>query len=283
MLSSLSVSRLRLLIVDTERSLSDWSYPDCAAPFWRVYWNEKGRGIIGYQGRDYLLEGRNLLLISPETHFSAEAASPMDHLYIHFLAGPPYDRPKPGIAVWKAGKDEVEELAALARAADSESQSGAAAVVQSAATEAQGAAAVVQGAAPEVQGAALLASALCYRMLARFPQELLAPAAGQETARSVEELVLARLAERLSNEELAKRLGASIPTIERRLRLETGRSLHVYVLELKIREACFLLRHSEESVEEIAEALGFTDRSHFSRAFASFRGLSPAAYRASPA
>lgn len=262
MLSSLSVSRLRLLIVDTERSLSDWSYPDCAAPFWRVYWNEKGQGIIGYEGRDYLLEGRELLLISPETHFSAEAASPMDHLYIHFLAGPPYDRPKPGVAVWQARKDEVEELTALARAADSESHNGA---------------------ATEAQGAALLASALCYRMLARFPQELLAPAAGQETARSVEELVLARLAERLSNEELAKRLGASIPTIERRLRLETGRSLHAYVLELKIREACFLLRHSEESVEEIAEALGFTDRSHFSRAFASFRGLSPAAYRASPA
>jgi AraC-like DNA-binding protein len=261
MLSTLSVPRLRLLVVDATRSLSDWSYPDCAAPYWRVYWNEKGRGIVGYAGRRYFLKGRSILLIPPETHFSAQAVSPMDHLYIHFLAGPPYDRPKPCVVTWKAEGEEVVELAALAAAADAESQSVAA----------------------KAQGAALLASALCYRMLARFPRELLAPTEGQGIARRVEDLVLSRLADRPSNEELARELGASVPTIERRLKLETGRSLHAYVLELKIREACFLLRHSEESVEEIAEALGFADRSHFSRAFASFRGLSPAAYRASPA
>lgn len=259
MISPLSVPRLRLLIVDAKRSLRDWSYPDCAAPYWRVYWNEKGRGLVGYEGRAYALQGKTVLLIPPETHFSAETVSPMDHLYIHFLAGPPFDRPKPGIARWKAEGEELEELIRLAAAAD------------------------IQGAAAVLQSAALLASALCYRMLARFPRELLESGEGQAMAGRVEELVLSRLAEKPSNEELARELGASVPTIERRLRFETGRSLHAYVLELKLREACFLLRHSEESVEEIAEALGFADRSHFSRAFASFRGLSPAAYRSSPA
>ena len=215
MLGALSVPRLRLLLVDTKRSLSDWSYPDCAAPYWRIYWNEKGRGIVGHEGRALFLQGRTVLLIPPETHFSAEAISPMDHLYIHFLAGAPYDRPKPSILRWKAEGIELEELSRLAAASDSEGGAGERADA---------------GAASDLRGAALLAHSLCCRMLARFPPESLsAPGGGSDFAHRVEELVLSRLAETPSNEELARELGASVPTVERRIRLETGRALHAYV------------------------------------------------------
>ncbi len=258
MLGPAQTPALKVILVELARSLSDWDYPDCAAPFWRLYWNARGRGIVGLGGRRHVLEGDAVLLIPPETHFSARAESPMDHLYVHFLAGPPFDAALPCVSGSRAGPAELAALRALARAAASPPSGPAAA-----------------------RAWLLRAASLCLGALARFPASRLEPADPGGAASRVAELVRSRLSAPPSNAELAAALGMSLPTLERRIRSATGRSLHAYALWLRIGEACIRLRHGDEPIERIAEELGFADRSHFSRAFAALRGESPASYRAS--
>jgi len=261
---------LKIVLVDFAAGLSIWDYPDCAAPFWRLYWNAAGRGRLGLGGKRYALEGPRVLLIPPETHFSARAESPMDHLYVHFLAGPPFDRAEPCVLAASASRAELAALRALADAAE-----GLAGGPDRARLGAAG------DGAPRAK-ASLLAAGLIYGRLAAFPSSRLPGSAeGGELAARVAAAVRASLASPPSNAELARELGMSVPSLERAMRAQVGLSLHAYSLRIRIDEACIMLGHAEASIEEIAEALGFSDRSHFSRTFARLRGESPAAYRAS--
>lgn len=259
--SAANLPALKPILVDIKLGLEDWNYPDCAAPFWRLYWNAAGRGIVGYRGKRYALEGRHVLLIPPETAFSARAEGPMDHLYLHFLAGPPYDGVGPCVLSSAASAGELDSLRRLA------------ALVRSASAGKSG--------DEERRAAGLYAASLIYGRLAALPAALLpAPASGELPAR-VAELLRASLAAPPSNAAIAAELGMSVPTLERAMRAQAGLSLHAYGLQLRINEACIMLRHSADSIDEIAEALGFSDRSHFSRTFARLRGESPGEYRRS--
>ena len=59
----------------------------------------------------------------------------------------------------------------------------------------------------------------------------------------------------------------------------TGFGFQEYLTQLRIREAEQLLRHSELSVSQIAEACGFSSSNYFGDAFRRSTGLSPSAYR----
>jgi AraC-like DNA-binding protein len=65
----------------------------------------------------------------------------------------------------------------------------------------------------------------------------------------------------------------------RLFRKATGVSPQAYGRRRRIDQACLRLHHSAGSIKEIAEAVGFCDRFHFSRAFKEMRGVSPAEYR----
>jgi transcriptional regulator GlxA family with amidase domain len=51
------------------------------------------------------------------------------------------------------------------------------------------------------------------------------------------------------------------------------------LLDFRLDKACRLLRHSEDSIEQIASETGFPNRYYFSRMLKQHRGASPAAYR----
>jgi AraC-like DNA-binding protein len=70
------------------------------------------------------------------------------------------------------------------------------------------------------------------------------------------------------------------PSHLRRLFLrETGLTLSQYAKELRMAEACRLLRTTFLSVKEIAARSGAGDLSHFVRSFEKTHGLSPSRYR----
>ncbi len=52
-----------------------------------------------------------------------------------------------------------------------------------------------------------------------------------------------------------------------------------YLIRLRVRHACKLLRHSDQSITEIAMAVGFSDSNYFSRQFRMRTGSSPRDYR----
>ncbi|WP_176706655.1 helix-turn-helix transcriptional regulator [Paenibacillus hemerocallicola] len=91
------------------------------------------------------------------------------------------------------------------------------------------------------------------------------------------------LADNLSLSELASRLAVSPSTLERIANREFGCSVMGLYHQLKLNKACSLLLHSELSMKQIAETLGFFDQAHFSRFFKQKMNVTPAQFKKSNA
>lgn len=79
--------------------------------------------------------------------------------------------------------------------------------------------------------------------------------------------------------ELAKSLGLSTRTLNRRFKNATGISPSQYLRSLRIESAKELLRNSNLSIAEVAAKAGYTDTSRFAYYFRNETSLSPRAYR----
>jgi AraC family transcriptional regulator len=65
----------------------------------------------------------------------------------------------------------------------------------------------------------------------------------------------------------------------RQFKIWTGQSPIHYVMNRRIARARFLLLYTQDTIAVIAESLGFTDQSHFSRVFRRYEGKSPSRFR----
>jgi len=83
----------------------------------------------------------------------------------------------------------------------------------------------------------------------------------------------------LNLEDLAARSGQSISYYSKLFKKRTNQSPMAYFIQLKTRRACELLDHTELSVREIAEELGYDDPYYFSRLFKKTQGCAPINYR----
>jgi len=79
-------------------------------------------------------------------------------------------------------------------------------------------------------------------------------------------------------EQGARYVGVSVRTLQRRLHRQ-GLTYSALVERVRHEEACRLLQANSRSIAEIAMRLGYTDPSHFSRAFRRWEGVCPRAYR----
>ncbi len=87
------------------------------------------------------------------------------------------------------------------------------------------------------------------------------------------------LTEPLPVDVLAQRCGVSRDHFTRAFTRTMGSSPARHVAERRISYAALRLLHSDDSIEDIAEAAGLANRYHFSRVFQRILGTSPAAYR----
>lgn len=79
-------------------------------------------------------------------------------------------------------------------------------------------------------------------------------------------------------DELAEAFHVSTRTLIRRLR-EEGSQYQELLDQVRQELACWLLVHTELSVEAVAERLGYSDTSNFSRTFRRWLGMPPNAFR----
>ena len=97
--------------------------------------------------------------------------------------------------------------------------------------------------------------------------------------KQVEDLIRARISERLSLHDIAHELGYSAYHFHRVFRQQTGVPLHEYVLRQRVALAKSLLINTDLSSEAVAAECGFSDSSHLSRALKRETGLPPTAFR----
>lgn len=88
------------------------------------------------------------------------------------------------------------------------------------------------------------------------------------------------LEEKIQAQDLARLVGYTEYYITRKFKEETGNSISDYIKFAKIERSKVLLASTELNIQEIADQLGFSSRSYFSRVFNEIVGRTPVQYRA---
>jgi AraC-like DNA-binding protein/F0F1-type ATP synthase membrane subunit c/vacuolar-type H+-ATPase subunit K len=87
-------------------------------------------------------------------------------------------------------------------------------------------------------------------------------------------------AEDLSLRRLSRRLGLPDRKVSEAVNRVRGVNLSQYVNEYRIRDACTLLRDSDQGILQVALAVGFASKSNFNREFQRVTGHAPSVWRA---
>ncbi len=87
------------------------------------------------------------------------------------------------------------------------------------------------------------------------------------------------LSEKLNAELLGEIVGYSEYYVTRKFKKETGYFINDYIKFAKIEHAKILLHTTQQTIQELSEAVGFSNRSYFSMIFKQVTGLSPTEFR----
>ena len=96
---------------------------------------------------------------------------------------------------------------------------------------------------------------------------------------SVFSFIDAHYQESISLREVAEAVGRSSAYLTDLVRRETGKTVLSWIVSRRMAEARRLLLKTEQSVEQIAEAVGYLDRRHFGRQFLRFHESTPQVWR----
>lgn len=81
------------------------------------------------------------------------------------------------------------------------------------------------------------------------------------------------------NREIAEAMNYHEYYINRIFKLKTGKTLHRYIIDLRLDKAANLLADGVLSVGEVAKRVGFYNADHFSKSFVAKYGMSPSNYK----
>jgi signal transduction histidine kinase/CheY-like chemotaxis protein len=88
--------------------------------------------------------------------------------------------------------------------------------------------------------------------------------------------------EPLTREDIANHIGISADYLTDCFHQELGITPITYIRRYRIRQACDLLRSTDQSIAQVAQSVGFSDNAHFTRTFLREMGVTPKAYRRNP-
>lgn len=93
------------------------------------------------------------------------------------------------------------------------------------------------------------------------------------------ELIEASFAKPLSAKEAARHVNLSYSHFVRLFKKETGNTFSEYLTFIRLRQAVWLLRHSNKTIDEISDMTGFNTPNYFSATFKKVVGLTPSDFR----
>jgi AraC family transcriptional regulator len=98
----------------------------------------------------------------------------------------------------------------------------------------------------------------------------------------VDELIDARLDDKLTVRELAAAIGLSTGFFSRAFKASVGKSPHDYIIDRRVSRARTLLQIDEVGLADVALASGFTSHAHMTATFRSRLGVTPGQLRRQP-
>ena len=264
--------------------IKNWEHKELSFPFWRIYNNVREGGFMEYKHQIYEMKPDKLYLIAPNTNFSSRlhdnpipedgynltggriSETPkaklkeltsngvIEHLFIHFTLGYPYDNVSPGIYIFKMNKHLEHKIKLL----------------RSYLTK--------HVAKFDFTISLTIQSLICELLLSMGEENWKNPIRDLRIAKVINHIEN-NISEDFTNESLADIANMATNAFSRLFKDYTGNTLQNYIKKKRINKASLLLLHSNISIDEIAEQTGFANRYHFTRIFSRIRGHSPAKYR----
>ncbi len=129
------------------------------------------------------------------------------------------------------------------------------------------------------ESAAHLLRSFLYRWFVRAQAPGVSPTVNRHHVEKALSYMERSVRERVTVEEIARKIGLSEEHFIRIFRDEVRMTPHQYFTRLKVEGASALLMSSDKSVGDISEWFGFENQFHFSRIFRKCTGMSPLQYR----
>lgn len=250
----LNVADVRLLSANFA-DLRVWAFNDLTAMHWRWYWHDAPGAWLKCGDRLVEPGPETLVVIPPATPFECGLRAPVGQLFFHFTL--PMRRASGRELILQPLKAAQRgEIASLARRIHGK-----------------------KGGESSANALRWEVMAQVYRALAALPESAWRGQARDLAVERAVSLIYARYPSAPALEELAALVHLSANSLLRRFRAGTGLPPRQFIQQLRIDDACARLHHTDSSIDEIAEATGFTDRYHFSKVFRRVRGLGPAQFR----
>lgn len=235
------------------RTVDSWHIESLAAPYWRIYWNDRPGWEVRHGSRAVELGPDRLVVVAPETPCSGSSRNPAGHFHIHFLAGAPFDTVRCPVLerpLDREVRDLVRESVRLSSAEGPQSPRG-----------------------------VLLSQMLCLHALLLVPEDQTRREELDPRVAGALRTMQKQPGQPFSNPVLAREAGMHTNAFIRLFTSQVGESPQAWYMRRRVEEACRLLHHSTLSIKQIAERTGFCDRGHFSRVFRRERDIGPAEFR----
>lgn len=226
-----------------------WDFRGVRSPFWRLFHEFSGGARVESGGRRFALGAGDVALLPDGVTFDCAGRPGVEHLWLHFSLRLTLPAAAPGVQILPAG------AATSALAAELRDR-------------------IRRG---EPRAAQHLASALLHTAFASMDAAwFVVPS---RRLQRVLGWLEHNAAQRVTNAALAAQAGLGVEAFIRWFRRETDRTPAAFVAEWRVREACRRLAFGDDSIEQVAAALGFSNRHHFSRVFKQYAGCGPATFR----
>jgi AraC-like DNA-binding protein len=236
------------LILVRERKMSAFTPGTRCDHYLRLYRNLRGVMTLRVGKKLHRLAPGRVAVLAPETAFTPAVEKPLTHWYMHLALRPPWGM-HPGLYFVEEALTRLSEplLAAMGQAT------------------------------PTRVGLSL--KALAQLWLSGLPESVWKKTSSDEVVARTLALLQERLAQPPPNRLLAEACGLNEDAFIRHFRRVTGSTPQAQGLCLRLDHGARLLDETRLSIDAIAEACGFSDRYHFTRAFTRRRKMAPATWR----
>jgi AraC-like DNA-binding protein len=231
--------------------LSQWQLRRLNDPYWRLYWPMESGGTVEINGDHTPLRPGQVYLIPPHTTFSTTNHKPFSKWYAHFNLGPVADRAAPGIYGFPTTAVMRSYIRGLAKFKSTQ---------------------------PTVRFP-WLSILLVAEVMQRLPSNVWDQQRVDARVLKAMDFMNQHLSLKLSAEQVARHSGLSVRNMNHLFLQELQQPPMRVLLNYRLDEACRMLRHTDDSIEDIAEQCGLVNRHYFSRMLRQYRSTSPAAYR----
>jgi AraC-like DNA-binding protein len=258
--------------------LSEWEFNNLSFPFWRLYYNTIGGASIIFNGKEVLLDESIVVLIPPYTSFSTslrhskteslsgsrleseeeyltlKEQQMVDHLFVHFNFGFQYDRVQPGIYQFTTGnqlKILLDEIRIL----------------------------TISNSSNFGFRHTMLIYQLIIQLVNSIPRDKRDSLKIDNRVLKVIDYIDQHYADDISNDQLGKIASMAPNSLLRLFKMSTGFTLQQFLQNKRIEKAIILMHNQGASIDQIADACGFSDRQHFSKVFKRIVSIAPAQYR----